>query len=351
MLALVAIGADAASAQSVVVTTTTVSVTTDTATVEVQAYDDPDLDGTDADATPEPEAPEVVAPTVETPKAEPPKAEKVKPPKPEKPKPEKSQPAPPEPTPESTVPTRPQPAVDLAPPQSAPAHARPDDRERADDSGPRARPGARKAKLRVEAAKPAAPRLESAPSLERSGVRPLTGTRERAGEGSRQAARPVPAATPERSHAVSARNGSDPARPTPKPSGSAVVTSSRAPRLTSDGVAPAAAVWLDRPRARVLIFGGPGGYHVWPLLLAILFAAGAGYVGGRHARRGPPLTAWRAALRRRSAGPRPTARRLASLDRRLRRLPVRLLRRVTSPWPTTRMLVTGSARGSCSRQD
>jgi hypothetical protein len=358
MLAVAAIGAGTAFAQTTVVSATTIAAQPDgQSNVDPRGGEDKPKAEKPSVEAPKAEKPSVEAPKTEKPSVEAPKTEKpsVEAPKTEKPKPEKSKPAPAKPTAESPMPTpgtpMPTPESPKSTPESPnPAQPKAAQPKRAQAGAPSAQPNEPVPEPQVDVAKPVSPRHKAAASVPASGVRQFTTTRDPAANQNRKAARRrASAASPERSGTSFATSGGDSADANPAASGPPAVTPRRAPRLASDGVAEGAAASLDRQQPRVLIAGGPPGYNVLtPLLLAILFAAGVGYLVGREVRRARGLGARRPATRHRGARPRPAAHRRERFDRQFRRRLVQTrssaLARRSALAPLLLLLRTSSSR-------
>jgi hypothetical protein len=290
MLAVAAIGPGTAFAQAPVVPTTTVAAQPDDESKsdhkdgeDKSKVEQPNVEATQGEK-PKVEAPDVEkaeAPTFENPNVEVPKAAKSGKPDDDKPKLEKAKPAPPKaklerPKPSSAKPEKPRPA------QSKPAQPM-----SGQASAPSPQPNGARPAPRVEVAKPVSPRSKGPPSLAASSVRHVTVTRRTAAKQNRKAASRLDgAASPPRPATSSARSGRDFAAVTAAASGPISVAETRAVRLASHGVAAAAGTSLDREQPHVLSLAPPAGYNV-TLLLAIVFAAGVGFLVGREVRRGP----------------------------------------------------------------
>jgi len=262
-------------------------------------------------AAPKAQKPEVAAPKAEKPEVAAPKAEKLGKPREEKPAPESRKPAQP-------TPAQPTPAQPKAEPKRAQAGA-PSVQTTAPGPEP---PG--------DVAKPVSPRPKLAVSVAASGIGQVTTSRGPAGKQNRTAARRrANAARPEQSATSSASSGGESADAASAASGPAAVGPTRAPRVASNGVAAEAGAPLDALRPRESILGAAPGYNVvTPLLLAIVYAAGVGYLLRRELRRGLGFRARRPASARRGALPRAAARGRERLDRQFQR---RLLRTRSSP--------------------
>jgi hypothetical protein len=167
-------------------------------------------------------------------------------------------------------------------------------------------------------------------SVAASGIGQVTTSRGPAGKQNRTAARRrANAARPEQSATSSASSGGESADAASAASGPAAVGPTRAPRVASNGVAAEAGAPLDALRPRESILGAAPGYNVvTPLLLAIVYAAGVGYLLRRELRRGLGFRARRPASAHRGALPRAAARGRERLDRQFQR---RLLRTRSSP--------------------
>jgi hypothetical protein len=326
MLTAAVIGAGTAFAQTSVVPATTIAEQPD----DQSKVDPKDGEAPKAEkpevAAPKAEKPEVAAPKAEKPKVAAPKAQKpeVAAPKAEKPevaapKAEKlGKPREEKPAPESRKPAQPTPAQPKAEPKRAQAGA-PSVQTTAPGPEP---PG--------DVAKPVSPRPKLAVSVAASGIGQVTTSRGPAGKQNRTAARRrANAARPEQSATSSASSGGESADAASAASGPAAVGPTRAPRVASNGVAAEAGAPLDALRPRESILGAAPGYNVvTPLLLAIMYAAGVGYLLRRELRRGLGFRARRPASARRGALPRAAARGRERLDRQFQR---RLLRTRSSP--------------------
>jgi GrpB protein len=274
ILAVAAISAGTAFAQTPVVPATTIAPLPD---------DKSKVDPKDGREKPKAEKPKAEKPKPEKPKPEKPKPEKPKPekpkpekpklekPKPEKPKPEKPKPEKPEPAQSTPTPEKPRPAQPkLETPK--PTRSKPAQPRRAQAGAPRAKPDKPGPEPQLEVARTVSPR----PNAARSGAG---------------------AASPERSGTNSARGGSDSADATLVAGGPAAVIPRRAPRPANDVVATTAADLVDRQRAGVLPLDAPAGYNVTLLLLTLLFAivypVGLRYLSRRETRSGLGSAAWR----------------------------------------------------------
>jgi hypothetical protein len=323
MLAVAAIGAGTASAQTPAVPAATVAAQPDDQS-KVDPKDaapspkaeKPEVDksGKPEDAKPKPEKPE---PAQAVPKPEKPAPAQAVP-KPEKPapaqavpKPEKPKPTPASPTPLQTKPAQTKPAqTKPAPTKSAPtkpaqtkpaltkpAATQPVEPKRAPAVAPSARPNDPGPKPQVDVAKPVSPRPKLAPSSTGSDAGRVTAAHRSAAEPNRNAARRRPSAR-----------------------GPVAVTPGRAPRLVSDGAAAGTAASPQRQEPRMLITGGPAGYNLWaPLLIALVFAAAVGRLFRRELRRGLGVAARPPAPGYRGARLRPARQRRTRVDRQLRR--------------------------------
>jgi hypothetical protein len=294
MLAVAAIGAGPAFAQTPVVPSTIVAAQPDDpAKIETKAGDDEpkvEQSGNPGDVKPKAEEPKPEKPKAEEPKPEKPKAEEPKPekpkaeePKPEKPKPETPKAEKPKPeTPKAEKPKAEKPKNDTA--QAGAPSAKPN------------APGAPRNTLepQLNVAKAVSPRPRPAPSAATaSGGRRVT-TRQPAAKEGREAAHPPAAARAGTLEATGpARMGRDVADATPATSGSIAVTATAtrrqtfAPRRASDGVTAVAAASLDRRQPPVPILEASEPRYDVALMLAVVFGAAVGFLFGRKVRRQP----------------------------------------------------------------
>jgi hypothetical protein len=271
VLAVAASGTKTALAQTVVPTTT----------VTAQPDSETKAGPKDGKDEPKPEQPKAEAPKAEQPKAEAPKPEQPKAdtPKPEQPKADKPV-KPADATPKPAKPT-------LAQSEPKPETPKPAEPNGAQADAPSVQPNGPGTGPTVAVAKAVPPRSKPDPSAATSHAKHVATLRDPVAKQSRSVSRgPVDPAGTERSTTISASSGRDRADATLAASEPAAVTPKPVPRRASYHVAAAAADSIDGQRHGVLILDAPrSGYDV-TIVLAIVLAAGVGFLFGRGARRG-----------------------------------------------------------------